>query len=211
MPFYKNEQLVETFVENGNGSLYIKEKNIIMTASDRVVDYTEYDIRLQLSKGCYVVGVRFDKRWKVLKPSDERVRCMPSNTEKDDSVFYVADIETGTDPIYDAIDETIAYNIEAQMKIDLFKAKVKELQEIFSTEDYARLATLEFKMKNKAGRRPKKKDGTEKATSEEKNVDNSDASHEEACATENTTDEVVANPVEAEDIDEKIKMALTGC
>lgn len=173
---------------------------------DRVLDYNDYDVRLQLANGCYVVGIRFDTRWHILQPKNDKVKCMRSSHEGDNSVFYAADMQTGTDAIFDAIDETIAYNLEVAKKMELMKVKVNELHDLFVKEPYERLATLEFRMKGKAGRKPK-----DKATAMTGDAEQADGPMDVANAVQDTNEAAVEEKDtvnEGESIDKKVQMAV---
>jgi hypothetical protein len=56
-----------------------------------------------------------------------------------------------------AIDETIEYNRELELKVELFRNKMAELQEIFAQESLDVLNTLEFKIKKKKEKMKKEK------------------------------------------------------
>ena len=128
-----------------------------MNTVDRVLLYNEYGVKLQLANGLYIVGVKFSPSWMVIKPTNDAITCSASG-DGDDYFYYSANAALGTDAIFDALDETIEFNKDVERKADLFQEKYKELQRIFFDEPYERLKTLTFKMKSKAGRKPKGKE-----------------------------------------------------
>lgn len=54
--------------------------------------------------------------------------------------------EVSFDEVFNSIKETIDYNIDLQKKVNLFKAKVDELQEIFAKEDLKHLELFVLSM-----------------------------------------------------------------
>lgn len=125
-----------------------------MDLQERLIELSEYGVSFNVANGNFVIRIKYDDKWTIIQPDGKDISFY--RDENDSTVYYyVAPITVSIDKIFSAIDETIDYNHELQLKIELFKVKMGELQELFAKESYDILNTLEFKLK-------KRKDKTKK-------------------------------------------------
>ena len=135
---------------------------------NRMINYIKYGLSLKTTtadgREYFLVGINFDNKWQIVEPSEETgVSCVAGN-DGESQFYYFTPIENGVNVIFDCIDETIHYNEDVEKKLNLFKVKVAELQELFATKDYDYLSHLQFTYelpkKGKRGR-PKKEEPIE--------------------------------------------------
>ena len=120
-----------------------------MSLNEHLIRLSEYKIGFNIYEGTIIISVVYPKGWTVIEPENS-----PIQLQKDDGRYYYwIGIETDVETIFELIDETIAYNKDIEAKAELFKEKIAELQQVFVTEDFETLKTLEFKVKKK---QPKK-------------------------------------------------------
>lgn len=82
-------------------------------------------------------------------------------------MVYATELANGFDKIFDAVEYTIRFNMEAQERLTLFNEKVEELKKLFVEESLERLKTLSFVLdKKKKGAQGKSKSTTAKDTME---------------------------------------------
>ena len=156
-----------------------------MTLQDSLKEFAPYNIDIKMIQGWLIVGMTYKKSWQILKPLNELIE----QRENDDRVFYCAPLnQVDADDVFSSIRDTINYNIDMEKKVELFQAKVNELQNIFSELDYEELVTVEFKYKKKKKANKKQ---SQKAIEEE--------------ITENTVEEsdIIDNDEELVDEDNK--------
>ena len=117
-----------------------------MTLQDSLKEFAPYNIDIKMIQGWLIVGMTYKKSWQILKPLNELIE----QRENDDRIFYCAPLnQVDADDVFSSIRDTINYNIDMEKKVELFQAKVNELQNIFSELDYEELVTVEFKYKKK--------------------------------------------------------------
>ena len=117
-----------------------------MTLQDSLKEFAPYNIDIKMIQGWLIVGMTYKKSWQILKPLNELIE----QRENDDRIFYCAPLnQVDADDVFVSIRDTINYNIDMEKKVELFQAKVNELQNIFSELDYEELVTIEFKYKKK--------------------------------------------------------------
>ena len=127
-----------------------------MDLQEKLIELSEYGVSFNVASGNFVIKIKYNSNWTIIQPDGNEIAFY--RDENDDSVYYyVASVTTSIDKIFFAIDETIEYNRELELKVELFKEKMSELQEIFAQEPLDVLRTLEFKIKKK-----KKKEKTKK-------------------------------------------------
>ena len=156
-----------------------------MTLQDSLKEFAPYNIDIKMIQGWLIVGMTYKKSWQILKPLNELIE----QRENDDRIFYCAPLnQVDADDVFSSIRDTINYNIDMEKKVELFQAKVNELQNIFSELDYEELVTVEFKYKKKKKANKKQ---SQKAIEEE--------------ITENTVEEsdIIDNDEELVDEDNK--------
>ena len=117
-----------------------------MTLQDSLKEFAPYNIDIKMMQGWLIVGMTYKKSWQILKPLNELIE----QRENDDRIYYCAPMnQVDADDVFVSIRDTINYNIDMEKKVELFQAKVNELQNIFSELDYEELVTIEFKYKKK--------------------------------------------------------------
>lgn len=118
---------------------------------DRLIKLSSYSPGINFYSGQIVIHVTYNPNWRVLESYDEAVRIAPDDNGQP-TYFYYAPSDTDFNRIFDVIDTTVKFNIEAEAKRQLLIEKINELQGIFETEDLEVLQTLEFKIKKKKTR-----------------------------------------------------------
>lgn len=93
----------------------------------------------------YVV-VSFPPKWIVDDEVQKKYDVSVMNGKEPGDYYFCADISTGFDAVFDAIDHCIGVNKDAMERAQIFQEKIAELKEIFGngTNSIARLKTLEF-------------------------------------------------------------------
>ena len=126
-----------------------------MDLQEKLIELSEYGVSFNVASGNFVIKIKYNSNWTIIQPDGNEIAFY--RDENDDSVYYyVASVTTSIDKIFFAIDETIEYNRELELKVELFKEKMSELQEIFAQEPLDVLRTLEFKLKKKKKEKTKK-------------------------------------------------------
>lgn len=119
-----------------------------MDLQEKLIELSEYGVSFNVANDNFVIKIKYNDNWTIIQPDGDDIAFY--RDENVNSVYYyVAPITTSIDKIFAAIDETIDYNRELELKVQLFKVKMTELQEIFTHESLEVLNTLEFKFKKK--------------------------------------------------------------
>lgn len=155
--------LVFDFLYNNDNNLWY-----LMNLQDIMVKLAEYSVGCRIMDGYFLINITYKDNWNVIPPENDKIEF----AQKNGVSYYMAMInEVSFDEVFNSIKETIDYNIDLQKKVNLFKAKVDELQEIFAKEDLETLRTIRFiygveKSKTKEKRKyVRKKDKEEKKQS----------------------------------------------
>lgn len=115
-----------------------------MTMQDILIELSDYDVNCQIKNGFFMIGVRFNKNWQVLEPTNDLIEFVPQNGMH----YYGASIQDVTfDEVFQCIKDTIEYNKDLERRLVLFQEKIEELRELFKDEDFDKLKTLEFVFK----------------------------------------------------------------
>ena len=151
-----------------------------MDLQEKLIELSEYNVSFNVANGNFVIRIKYNDKWTIIKPDNNDIAFY--RDENDDSVYYyVAPITISIDKLFLAIDETIEYNRELELKVELFKNKMAELQEIFAQESLDVLNTLEFKIRKKKDKTKKEKNMKEKDdVVDDKTQENKDEPNEEA-------------------------------
>lgn len=166
-----------------------------MDLQEKLIELSEYGVSFNVANGNFVIRIKYDKHWTIIQPDGDDIAFYCD--ESSDSVYYyVASVTTNIEKLFHAIDETIEYNRELEKKVELFKKKMNELQEIFAQEPLETLNTLEFKIKKK-----KEKQKKEKPLKETDTIQNNELPDEEKTEEINKTEDI-------SDIDAKISELL---
>lgn len=153
--------VVINFIYNNGNNLW----HLMMNLQDIMVKLAEYSVGCRIMDGYFLINITYDCNWNVIPPENEKIEF----AQKNGVSYYMAMInEVSFEEVFNSIKETIDYNIDLQKKVNLFKSKVDELQEIFAKEDLETLRTITFEYgpKKKEKRKyVKKKDKEEKKQS----------------------------------------------
>ena len=130
-----------------------------MSLNERIERVNPYFILFNISAeedAIYVVA-KFPENWTIpdrtaLK-STYNVEIAPMNN----GICFATEIKNGTDCVFDALDYVIKFNRCVEERVELLKAKIKELQTLFSKEDLEKLKTLTFVFDEPKKRKSQKK------------------------------------------------------
>ena len=127
-----------------------------MDLQEKLIELSEYGVSFNVANDNFVIKIKYNDNWTIIQPDGDDIAFY--RDENVNSVYYyVAPITTSIDKIFAAIDETIDYNLELELKVKLFREKMTELQELFTKENLEVLKTLEFKVKKKKDKIKKSK------------------------------------------------------
>lgn len=121
----------------------------------RIDKIKKYFGQLNVYDGLNVIYMNFPKKW---LENNYIELCKQFNVvvqKNGDFLVFINEMDLGTDPIFDAIDEVIHFNEQLELKSSLFKIKIEELKDLFATESFEKLENLTFtfvknkKLKNK--------------------------------------------------------------
>ena len=127
-----------------------------MDLQEKLIELSGYGVTFNVANNNFVIKIKYDDNWSVIQPEGNDIAFY--RDEANNSVYYyVAPITVSIDKLFSAIDETIEYNQELELKVKLFREKMTELQELFTKESLEVLKTLEFKVKKKRDKIKKSK------------------------------------------------------
>lgn len=174
-----------------------------MTMQDILLELSEYNVNCRINDGWFLIGVKFKNDWQVLEPTNDKIEFC----ERNGMQYYGAPLqEVSLDEVFECIKETIEHNKDLEKRLVLFQEKIKEMQELFKTEDYNTLKTLEFKIKKPKEKNDKKIN--KKDTKQNKvEIEKKDKKVEKDTADEDIIEEVVnketivnnSNPIPVDD------------
>ena len=106
----------------------------------------EYFLSMEMYEGRWVIVVKYRPKWGAYSSEDGRIKVSADENQEDVWWYYATDDKVEVDDIINLITETVATNIEAIKKVELFKIKAGELKQIFSDEtlSFKTLQTLKF-------------------------------------------------------------------
>lgn len=143
-----------------------------MNLQDKLIELAPYNVGCKIMDGYFLITIVFKPKWTIIDVEDPKIECGLQG----DTYCYCAPVEGDyIDKVFEVIDETIQYNLDLQKKVELFQAKIKELQQIFAEQDLETLETIEFTFKKpkrkyvKTTKKDKKK--VEQSVLEEKDED----------------------------------------
>ena len=177
-----------------------------MRLQDRLIELAEYGIGFNMHDGNFLVNITYKDGWSVIKPSDESISFM-HDSKRTNTYYYSAPITTDIAHIFEAIDETITYNKEMEEKVQLFKERVEELQELFAKLPLSMVRKLTFTVpedSEEIKKQPKKK--TTRKKSQKKPKEEEPQPTPEAAAEEPALEEVTVQP--NNDVDFLIESAM---
>lgn len=96
--------------------------------------------------GVIYVVVLFPEKWIIDDEIEERYGVSVRNGRGVGEYYFCAEMETGFDKVFDAVDYCIGVNKDAMERAQIFQEKLKELKELFANGENTiqRLKTLEF-------------------------------------------------------------------
>ena len=112
-----------------------------MNWEEKLRELSGYDIAFEIKQGYYHISLKYQDNWNIIVPENENIYV----EQRNGICHYIASTDSITiDEMFKVIDNTIEYNTDLEKKLELFKEKVAKLQELFSTESYKKLKTIEF-------------------------------------------------------------------
>jgi len=105
--------------------------------------------------------VIFPDGWGISGLIKEKFGVTVVKNDSGNGYYFWANMETGFDAIFDAVEFNIKANQEAQEKKDFLAKMTEELRKLVLEEDMSVLKTLEFKVKRKKTAPKKKAEETE--------------------------------------------------
>lgn len=126
-----------------------------MEINERIAKIKEYFVTFRIQDGGIYVYVRTPEGWTspdvdILKGN---YKVVMGPTEDKSLVIFATELDNGINCVFDAIEYAIQFNHEAKERKGLLDARVKELTELFKTEDLERLRNLQFTFPPKKGGR----------------------------------------------------------
>ena len=115
-----------------------------MDVNNRIKQIGKYFAVFNVHDGVVCVGVVFPDKWTLF---DIETICNEFHIQiqvKDDTTFFLCDINDGFSPVFDAVDFIIDKNKELEEKTTLLKDKVESLRLLFEQEPLDKLKTLRF-------------------------------------------------------------------
>lgn len=180
---------------------------------NKLKELNDYNIAFEIKQGYYHISLVFDEGWDVLIPDNENIYV-----EQRNGVYhYIALIgSVSIEELFKAINETIEYNMDMQRKLQLFKEKTIELQEIFANESLETLQTIKFiygeqaetktsTEKKKRGRKPKAKS---KETKKKQEVKNEQENNLDITVPEQSNDELIQSEMPKYDYDTEEEVVI---
>ena len=94
-----------------------------------------------------VIDFRVKKDW-VLNPDPGKgFEIKQQKTESEDTIYYIAySADLSFIELFECVAEIIQYNLDKEMKTQLFNEKIQELKKIFLEGNYDDLKKLDFKL-----------------------------------------------------------------
>ena len=117
-----------------------------MDIQSTLLELAPYNINFNIYNGNVVVGITYPEKWSVNKPDNKDI-VFDKDVQSSNVYYYCAPLSVDMQIIFDYIEATIQYNKELDLKIELYKEKIKELQDIFQEESLDVLKTLSFQLK----------------------------------------------------------------
>lgn len=120
-------------------SIYLIEMNL----QKKLIQLSEYKCSFKYVDSYFLVSVTYPESWSIIPSEDRSIEV----AEENGVTFYAAPIETDIEVAFTLIDDTIAYNLDVEKKMNLLKYNINKLQELFGEKDLEELETIEFVFK----------------------------------------------------------------
>lgn len=137
-----------------------------MNLNERINKIRQFFITFNVDStdGASYVLVRFPNKWDIPDRKSLKDSFKVEIGVKPEGVFFITEIENDPSCIFDAIDYVIDFNRNVEERMEIFSLKMKELKEIFATEELEKLKSLEFTFKPQKKTVGKKKGKTSTET-----------------------------------------------
>ena len=136
-------------------SVYLREMNL----QKKLIQLSEYKCSFKYVDSYFLVSVTYPESWSIIPSEDRSIEV----AEENGVTFYAAPIETDIEVAFTLIDDTIAYNLDVEKKMNLLKYNINKLQELFGEKDLEELETIEFVFKTPKDKTVQPKKTTKKA------------------------------------------------
>ena len=129
-----------------------------MNLQKKLIQLSEYKCSFKYVDSYFLVSMTYPENWSIIPSEDRSVEV----AEEDGVTFYAAPIETDIEVAFNLIDDTIAYNLDVEKKMNLLKYNINKLQELFGEKDLEELETIEFVFKRPKDKTVQPKKSTKK-------------------------------------------------
>lgn len=110
----------------------------IVNLQDIIVRLSKYGVKFRTYDDNFVVEVQFDPSWVIVNPEQENIAFATDDNTKG-LCYYMCPITSDLSSLFDAVNRTIAYNEELQLKTELFRNTIDEIQKLFVDKSYEEL------------------------------------------------------------------------
>lgn len=115
-----------------------------MDIEAKINELSDLGVSFQITGNYYHVVIKYKDNWKIINGDDRLIHV----EKRDKNTHYIGSKdEVSLSEIFKLIDETIEFNRDIELKLELFKTYTQQLQEIFAKETYKTLKTLKFSLK----------------------------------------------------------------
>lgn len=115
-----------------------------MDITKRIEKVKEYFIKFNIDDEAITLALKFPTKWAIPNAEflKEQYNVVAGATPY--GVIYATELANGFEKIFDAVEYTIRFNMEAQERLTLLNEKVEELKKLFVGESLEKLRTLNF-------------------------------------------------------------------
>lgn len=115
-----------------------------MDITKRIEKVKEYFIKFNIEEGAITLALKFPTKWTIPDAEFLKTQYNVVAGVTPYGVIYGTESANGFEKIFDAVEYTIRFNMEAQERLTLFNEKVEELKKLFVGEPLEKLRTLNF-------------------------------------------------------------------
>ena len=115
-----------------------------MDITKRIEKVKEYFIKFNIEEGAITLALKFPAKWTIPDAEFLKTQYNVVAGVTPYGVIYGTESANGFEKIFDAVEYTIRFNMEAQERLTLFNEKVEELKKLFVKEPLEKLRTLNF-------------------------------------------------------------------
>jgi len=169
-----------------------------MDWENKLKELGNYNIAFEIRQGYYHISIMYQDSWDIIMPENENIYLEKRNG----TYHYIAATESvSIDDMFECVDNTINYNKDLEKKLELFKQKTAELQELFAKENYERLKTIEFVFPMQ--KKTRKKKAKETLVEE---LPNSDANS--VSTTDKHINSITSSPTNYNDLNDEVVVTM---